>query len=255
MSLSIIVGVFVAGGPHLSGFWMLAEETPLKVSFDPTSVPRDLSVSIAYSKTFSIFNDVFVGASYRGASVALEGRFSRLEGEYEGTASEVTASAGYSHEILEGLRLGLSLSYYQLGTPRPDIPKLQALGVHLASRFKVYDRWNVGLFVRNLNSPDMGGTPLPTLLGGYISFLPKATINTAVGLYKDQYGGINFGIGGSWRLYDILNLKATMRYDGHFPTFYMGFTLNTLRLSSDVLVSVHPELPLGTYFGINYSHR
>jgi len=254
MLFGTIVGVFVAGGPHFYGFWMLPEETPLRVSFDPSANPNGLVFSAAYSKTFTIFNDLFVGASFKGFALTAEGRFANLSGEYNGTGSESAISLGYAYSILEGFKVGMSVSYYQIVSPRQDIPTMQSFGVHLATRFKVYDRWKVGLFVRNLNSPDIGGVPLPTVGGGYIAFMPKTTITTGVGVYKDQYSGISFGVGGSWRLYEILNLRATMRYDGRFPTFYAGFSLNTAKLLSDVLVSVHPELPIGTYFGISYVH-
>ncbi len=253
MLFNAITGVLVAGGPHLAGLWMMPEATPLRVSFDPASNPERLSVSAAYSQSFAIFNDAYVGVGFKGLALSLEGRFARLEDEYKGTASEIAATLGYAHNVFPGFRLGGSFSYYQLNTPRPDVPRLQAFGLHLSSSFTVYDRWNVGLFARNVNAPDIGGTPLPTLLGGYISFLPKATIRTSVGLYKDQYSGINFGLGGSWRLYDLLTLRGSMRYDGEFPTFYLGFTLQTASISSDVLATVHPELPLSTYIGLNYS--
>ncbi len=254
MLFNVITGVLVAGGPHLSGFWMMPEATSLRVSFDPASNPERLSVSAAYSQSFAVFNDLFVGVGFRGLSVALEGRVARLEGEYSGSASEMAATLGYAHDVFSGFRLGGSFSYYQINTPRPDIPRLQAFGLHLSSSFVVYDRWNVGLFARNVNAPEIGGTPLPTLLGGYISFLPKATIRTSVGLYKDQYSNLNFGLGGSWRLYEILTLRGSMRYDGEFPTFYLGFTLQTARVSSDIMVTAHPELPMSTYIGLNYGH-
>ncbi len=253
MLFNSLMGLLVAGGPHLTGLWMMPDATPLRVSFDPASNPNALSVSAAYSQSFRIFNDAFVGVGFRGFALALEGRFAQLEGEFNGTASEVSVSAGYAHDVFKGFRLGASFSYYQLSTPRPDVPRLQSFGVHLSSAFKVYDRWNVGLFARNVNVPELGGTPLPTLLGGYISFLPKSTIRTAIGLYRDQYSELNFGIGGSWVVYEILTLRGSMRYDGEFPTFYFGFTLQTGGISSDILVGAHPELPISTYIGLNYA--
>lgn len=256
MLFNAITGVLVSGGPYLSGMWFMGDNTPLRVSFDPASSYGDLSVSTVYGRTFSIFNDGFLAVSYRGLSVALEGRFANLEGDYSGTASEVAATVGYSYEVIEGFRLGLSSSLYQINTPREDLKRMQTFALHGSANFRVYDRWRIGLFAKNVNSPEIGGIALPVLLGGYITFLPKSTVRTGVGVMKDQYSpAINFGLGGSWDVNEVFGLRASMRYDGRFPTFYMGFRVGLSDYSTEFLAGVHPELPTTLYASVNYGLR
>ncbi len=235
------------------GLWMIPLENPLRVSFDPSVSYEGLSFYSAYQRSFELFDQGFLGFGYKNLSVCAEGNLVRLpeEDEYSGTYGEFLASLGYSLSIVEGLRIGASISYYQISNPRPDIGNVFSFSLNLGASFKVYEYWRVGVFFKNLNSPEIGGFPMQTFLGSYISYYPRDDIGTSLGVLKDQYGPVNYGFGGEWKLSEILNILASIRYDGRIPSYFAGLSLGTRGFRFIGLFQIHPDLPISYHVGIS----
>ncbi len=235
------------------GFWMVPLENPLRVSFDPSVSYEGLSFHSAYQRSFELFDQGFLGFGYKNFSACAEGNLVRLpeEDEYSGTYGEFLASLGYSIPIVEGMRIGASFSYYQINNPRPDIGKVFSFSLNLGASFKVYEYWKVGVFFKNLNLPEIGGFPMQAFLGSYISFYPRDDIGTSLGVLKDQYGPVNYGFGGEWKLSEILNVLASIRYDGKVPSYFTGLSLGTRGFRFIGLFQIHPDLPISYHVGIS----
>ncbi len=252
----MVVGSFAwSGGPYFSGLWMLPIKTPLRVAFDPSFHTNTLSVSAFYQRGFAIFNEAYFGFSFKGISLVIENLHTELpkEDQFPGSYNEFSTTLGYSTGFLEGSNLGFSISYFQINTPRSDLGRMHSFGLNIGASFEIYDFWKVGFFSKNINSPETGGISLPTFIGGYISFSPSSDITTSFGVLKDQYSNVSFGLGGIWKIVKILSLIASTRYDGNVPSFYAGFSLGKENVYSDVIITIHPDLPASTFLGINYN--
>jgi hypothetical protein len=236
------------------GFWMIPVNNPLRVSFDPSVSYGGLAFYSAYQRSFDLFDQVFLGVGYKNLSVYAEGISVNLpkEDEYSGTYGEFSATFGYSISPVEGMRAGASFSYYQINNPRPDVGNRYSFGLNLGASFKVFEFWNLGIFAKNLNSPEIGGFPLQTFLGSYISFSPREDLTTSLGLLKDQYGPVNYGLGGKWKLADILAVLASLRYDGKVPSYFSGISLSLKNLQFISLFQIHPDLPISYHLGISW---
>ncbi len=254
MSLILIGAYGWSGGPYFAGFWMIPMHRVFRVSFDPSFHSNGYSFSIGYQKGFSLMNQVFAGFGYKGINLLAENMYVNLpeEDEYSGRYNEFSLTAGYSIIMVDALNIGLSISYYQIEVPRRDIPTLSTFGLNIGARFKIYEFWKVGIFSKNINLPELGGLTMPTSIGGYISFSPKADITTSFGAIKDQYGSVNFGFGGIWRIFEVLNIIASLRYDGNVPSYYAGVSVGVKKMSADIITNIHPDLPLSYFFGLNY---
>jgi hypothetical protein len=237
------------------GFWMIPFNNPARVSFDPSVSYDVFSLYSAYQRSFNLIDQGFLGFGYRGFSLYAEGSFINLpsEDEFSGTYGEFSANFGYSFSPVEGMRLGASLSYYQINNPRPDVGNRSSFGLNLGASFKVYEFWKVGIFAKNLNSPEIGGFPLQTFVGSYISFSPREDITTALGVLKDQYGPVNYGIGGEWKMAEILKILASVRYDGRVPSYFAGLSLNVRYFQFINLFQIHPDLPISYHVGFSWA--
>lgn len=254
MVLTLLGAFGWSAGPLFYGFWFLPIENPLRFSFDPTTTFKGFSFSTGYQRGFSLLNQGFLGLGYKNFAITVEDMFVDLpeEDEYRGRYNEFSATAGYTLKILEGFNLGISLSYFQISNPRDDIGTKYSFGANIGAGFKIYEFWHLGIFSKNLNSPDIGGFSMPTFLGSYLVFSPRSDMKTAIGVLKDQYGDINYGLGGIWRINDLIDIMASLRYDGNVPSYFAGFSLNASGFNFIAISNFHPDLPLSFYAGLGY---
>jgi len=202
-----------------------------------------------------------VAFGYHGSTSSYAGNTLSTESAYS-----ISHAFYLQKDLISSLSLGYTLNLYQIdygqsagtagdGSNGMDLGNGFGFGIDLAVTGSLHERSWVGLFVKNINSPEMGGalssTRLPRSLAVGFGYEPYYGLKTnfliyqVIGSQKTQYrGGIEY------RVMPWLILRSGINTDPNRIGF--GFGINKFGFGLDYAYISHPVLPETHQFSIGY---
>ncbi len=194
-----------------------------------------------------------VGFSFQ--SVSVKGEYTDRVGNELGKKrleSETVIAFSYGKALNEDLSFGCNLTRYHLTQER--FGSAGTFGIDIGFLANVYERWRLGFYTHNINSPCLGLEKkhnLPRLLSLGISFTPYDGVISSVDFSKEVGRDTRVSFGQEFRLLDGLVLRAGISTQPVRASFGAGFLIKNLNL--DYTVVNHEVLPLTHIVGVGYS--
>jgi peptidoglycan-associated lipoprotein len=164
--------------------------------------------------------------------------------------SEKVLTLSHSFNLIRDIAFGYNIRGYQLS--QADYGSTIAFGVDFGILSKIYQRWQYGFYVRNINSPKMGNDVkynLPRIINVGIAYRPTVGINSTFDISKEVGKPTRIAVGQELQIIeDYLTLRAGIQTE----PIRFGFGLRTgmKNVFIDYALTTHSELPLTHNFGI-----
>jgi hypothetical protein len=148
---------------------------------------------------------------------------------------------GIGIKVFESISLGTNLKYFQLSFP-PPYGDFRALGIDLGSLFRIKDKAQLGLALKNINQPELinGSEKLPFSCSFGISLYPYKQILLSADLHKTESEEGELGFGQEIKLFSSLALRFGMKSAPACYSLGSGVELEKLRFDYGYLS--HPVL-------------
>jgi len=195
--------------------------------------------------------------SYSGKTLANETAFSLSHGFYLQKDIISTLSFGYTLNLYQ-LDYGQSAGISGDGSDGIDLGSGLGFGLDLGIQGSLHERTWVGLYVKNINSPEMGssltGQRLPRSLALGLGYEPYYGLTTTfmifqkIGTEKTQYR-----IGLEYRIMPWLVLRTGVNTEPNRIGF--GFGIEKWGVLADYAFISHPLLPETHQFSLGYTFR
>ena len=236
------------------------------IHFNPAGLSfiQEIQLTAYYKNLYGIvnnatFNAVFpasfgtLGFSFQNVSV--KGEETNINGESLGEKtleSENTITLSYGKALNEDLSFGCNLIGYQLTQTR--FGSANTFGVDLGLLADIYDRWRLGFFAHNINSPTLGEENrhnLPRLLSLGISFTPFKGVTSSIDLSKEVGKDTRLCFGQEFQILKNITLRAGLSTQPIKASFGIGLLIKNIEIDYSVLN--HEVLPMTHIIGVSYS--
>jgi len=205
-----------------------------------------------------------VALGYQGSSTQYSGNTLASE-----SAFSISHAFYLQKDIISTLSIGYTVNLYQLdygqsagtsgdGSDGMDLGNGFGFGLDLGILGSLHERSWVGLFAKNINSPEMGGalssSRLPRSLAIGFGYEPYYGLTTnfmifqAIGTQKTQYRA-----GLEYRVLDWMVLRTGVNTDPN--RIGLGFGIEKWGVLMDYAFISHPVLPETHQFSIGYSFK
>jgi hypothetical protein len=148
---------------------------------------------------------------------------------------------GVGIKVCESISLGTNLKYFQLSFP-PPYGDFRALGIDLGSLFRIKDKAQLGLSLKNINQPELieSSEKIPFSYSFGISLYPYKQVLLSADLYKTRAEEEELRFGQEIKLFSNLVLRFGMKSAPACYSLGTGVELEKLRLDYGYLS--HPVL-------------
>ncbi|MCJ7496736.1 MAG: hypothetical protein MUO78_01195 [candidate division Zixibacteria bacterium] len=148
---------------------------------------------------------------------------------------------GVGIKVCESISLGTNLKYYQLSFLSP-YGDFRTLGIDLGSLFRIKDKTQLGLALKNINQPELinNSEKIPFSYSFGISLYPYKQVLLSADLYKTESEEEEFRFGQEIKLFSSLALRFGMKSAPACYSLGTGVELEKLRLDYGYLS--HPVL-------------
>ncbi len=233
------------------------------IHFNPAGLffVTERQLTAFYKSPYGVVNNATFNAviptSYGAFGFSLQGIYvkgeeTNIEGESLGEKtleSEKAVTLSYGNALNEDLLFGCSIVGYQLTQTR--FGTANTFGVDLGLLADIYDRWRLGFFAHNINSPTLGAEikhNLPRLLSVGVSFIPFDGVISSIDLSKEVGKDTRFSFGQEYRIMENLVLRAGVSTEPIRASFGIGLSFK--RFVFDYSVLNHEVLPMTHIFGV-----
>ncbi len=181
---------------------------------------------------------------YRDATLSIERTF--------------TASHGFvlMDDLSTSLAFGYSLNVYDLEYPTVSVTGLElgsesTFGLDVGLRARLHERTTAGVFVKNLNNPQMGdpvATDLPQRISGGLAYRPYDGVITAIEIEKEIGKDLQVHGGIECEVAEPLVLRAGGQSNPSL--FDVGAGVRVKGVVIDVTYTHHPVLSGTIHYGL-----
>jgi hypothetical protein len=148
---------------------------------------------------------------------------------------------GFGIKMSEHLSLGTNLKYFQLSFP-PPYGDFKTLGLDLGSLYKIDEKVQIGLALKNVNQPELikDSDEIPFSYSAGISLYPYERVLIAAELYKTKSEKEELRFGQEIKVFHNLALRFGMKTSPACYSLGTGLELENLRFDYGYLS--HPVL-------------
>lgn len=250
----------------VGGAFTAVSDDASAIHFNPAGLSSigEMEFSALYKNLYGIVNNGtfnFVLPTYLGTvgfsfqNIFVKGEYTTVDEENLGEKtleSEKAITLSYGRALNKNLSFGCNFIGYQLTQAR--FGSASAFGVDLGFLANVYEKWRLGFFTHNLNSPTLGVEKkhnLPRLLTLGLSFTPYDGVVSSVDFSKEVGKDTRLSFGQEFRILEGFTLRAGLSTLPVKASFGVGFFIRNFEI--DYSVVNHEVLPLTHIFGVSYS--
>lgn len=249
----------------LGGAFTAISDDVNAIHFNPAGLflVREKQLTAFYKKPYGVVNNATFNAvlptsygtfGFSFQSIYVKGEETNINGESLGEKTlenEMALTVSYGGSLNKDLSYGCNVVGYQLTQAR--FGTANTFGIDIGVLADIYDRWRLGFFAHNINSPQLGSEKkhnLPRLLSLGLSFSPFNGVTSSVDLSKEVGKDTRFAFGQEFSILKNLTLRAGVSTEPIRASFGVGLSVQNFLL--DYSVVTHEVLPLTHIFGLTY---
>ncbi|MEL6821124.1 MAG: hypothetical protein AAFP70_05140 [Calditrichota bacterium] len=239
--------------------------------YNPAGLSRqeNLQIGTAYMRLFNLeyFRNFFGGGAapinsrFGGVAVAFE--YFGVDYQNQNLSGEYTFALSHGFHLLRDIHSSLSFGYslkgyhYSLGTSVDglELGSATTLGVDMGFQASVFGRTHIGLYVLNVNAPQIGEgskEELSQRLMAGISYQPYDGVTTSIDFNRQlQSKETEVWAGAEFRVFNYVLLRFGGTSNPN--RFSAGIGLDMQQITIDYGMRTHSELGESHLVGVSYS--